>query len=107
MAGAIRISAPASASRGEIIELKALIQHDMESGYRLTSKGEQIPRNILTKFECIMDGETLFQADFHPGVAANPFITFHIRAKKSGKLIFKWTEQTGLVFQDSAQIDVA
>ena len=102
----IRIAAPDRAALGEVIELKALIQHDMESGYRLDSRGEKIPRNILTKFECVYAGDVVFEADFYPGVAANPLISFYTRAVASGEIRFQWTEQTGQVFSRSVQITV-
>jgi len=103
---AIRIKVPKTAKAGAVIELKALIQHPMETGYRLDARGEVIPRNILTKFECLYDGETIFTADLHPGVAANPLITFHTVATESGTLTFRWTEQSGTVFSDSAEMTV-
>ena len=65
----IRISAPDTARKGEVIEIKALIQHPMETGYRSDSKGEEIPRDIIARFECVYGGETVFAADFGPGIA--------------------------------------
>ncbi|WP_370237804.1 MULTISPECIES: thiosulfate oxidation carrier complex protein SoxZ [Henriciella] len=91
----IRISAPDTASKNEVIELKALIQHPMETGYRRNNRGEIIERDIITTFECTYDGDTVFQARFHPGIAANPFLTFYTRATKSGTLEFRWTDQNG------------
>ena len=106
MTAPIRISAPKSANTGEIIELKALIKHAMESGYRRDEKGEPIPRNILTSFECQYNDEVIFSAEFHPGISANPILTFYTRATKTGTLLFRWTEQTGTVFEESAEISV-
>ena len=48
----IRISAPDTASKGEVIELKAMIQHKMETGYRRDSRGDVVARDIITRFEC-------------------------------------------------------
>jgi len=107
MSNAMRISAPKTATRGEVIELKTLIQHDMESGYRLDSRGEVVPRKILEKFECFYNGEIIFQADFQRGIAANPFLTFYTKATESGTLRFKYTEETGKTFEDSVEITVS
>lgn len=90
---AIRISAPDTAAKGDIIELKALIQHPMETGYRRNSKGDVIPRDIITRFKCTYAGDTVFEAEFGPGIAANPFLTFFTRATRSGTLEFIWTDQ--------------
>jgi len=107
MSISIRIKAPKSARKGEVIELKALIQHKMESGYRRDEKGETIPRNILTEFICLYNEVEVFRADFHPGVSANPILTFYTRAVESGTLIFRWIEQSGEVFEDSTEISVS
>lgn len=103
----IRLSIPDNAKHGDIIELKAMIAHEMESGYRRDIVGEPIARKILTNFECQLDGKTVFHADFHPGVAANPFLSFYLRAEKSGDLLFRWTEQTGEVFEKTEKLTIS
>lgn len=105
MAG-IRLAVPGTAQKGETIELKALIQHDMESGFRRGSRGEAIPRDIITKFECMYNGELVFAAEFHPAIAANPILTFYTIATESGDLTFTWTDQNGEVWSDSTSIVV-
>lgn len=102
----IRLSVPATASPGEVIEIKALIQHPMESGFRRGNRGEAIARDIITRFECVYDGETVFAADFFPAVSANPFLTFHTRATRSGTLRFTWTDQDGQAWEETAEITV-
>jgi sulfur-oxidizing protein SoxZ len=91
----IRISAPDKATAGEIIELKAMIQHPMETGYRRDSKGEIIPRNIIKQFRCTYDGNIIFEGEFFPGIAANPFLTFHAPATRTAMIEFSWTDQHG------------
>ena len=103
---AIRLSVPKTAKQGEIIELKDLIRHDMESGYRRDTHGKAIPRKILTHFKCQYNDTVIFSVDMHPGVSANPILKFHTRATESGTLLFTWTEQTGEVFSKSADITV-
>jgi sulfur-oxidizing protein SoxZ len=39
----VLINFPQRAKRGDIIEIKTLIQHPMETGYRLDSKGAKNP----------------------------------------------------------------
>lgn len=102
----IRIAAPDTAEQGEIIELKALIQHPMESGFRRGSRGEVIARDIITKFECLYEGEVVFEADFFPAVAANPFLTFHTRAVRTGTLEFRWTDQNGEIWSQTHALTV-
>lgn len=102
----IRIAAPRQAKPGEVIELKAVIQHDMESGYRRDEYGRQIPRLILVRFECLYNGEPVFRAQFFPAIAANPFVSFHTKATVSGTLEFVWVDQDGLRYARSVQLEV-
>lgn len=103
----IRLSVPETASKGEIIEIKAMIQHPMETGYRRGQKGEVIERDIIKFFECQYNGELVFSSEFFPGIAANPFLTFYVRAEKTGELTFKWTDQDGTRWSDSASLTVS
>lgn len=102
----IRLAVPDTAERNEVIEIKALIQHEMESGFRRGSRGEAIPRDIITEFECIYNGERVFSADFHPAIAANPILTFHMIADESGTLVFRWRDQNGETWSEEASITV-
>ena len=103
----IRLAVPDTATAGEIVEIKALIRHPMESGHRRGSRGEVIERDIITRFECHYAGEQVFAADFHPGIAANPLLTFYIRAAQSGELRFEWTDQNGRSWSETATLNVA
>jgi sulfur-oxidizing protein SoxZ len=105
MASAL-INVPAKAKRGEIIEIKTLMSHVMETGYRRTATGELIPRNIITSFTCRYNGAEIFRADLFPAIAANPFITFFAVATESGKFDFDWIGDNGFTETASASITV-
>ena len=100
------INVPARAKRGEIIAIKTLISHVMESGFRHTSTGAAIPRDIITAFVAIYNGEEIFRADLYPAIAANPFITFCTVATGSGTIEFKWTGDNGFSVTEQAKITV-
>lgn len=102
----VRIALPDTAARGEVIEIKTLISHPMESGFRLDSVGKPIPRNILKEFKCLYNGEEVFRAEFFPAVTANPFLTFFTTATESGTIEFFWTDQNGEVTSEQASITV-
>ena len=78
------INVPAKAKRGDIIEIKTLISHEMETGYRPDNVGRLVPRDIITLFVATYNGEEIFRADFHPAIAANPFISFFTVATETG-----------------------
>jgi sulfur-oxidizing protein SoxZ len=100
------INVPAKAKRGEIITIKTLISHIMETGFRHGYTGELIPRDIITSFSCAYNGEEIFRADFFPAIAANPFLTFHTVATESGTLTFKWIGDNGFEAAEQASIVV-
>ena len=68
------VNVPASARRGEVIEIKTLISHPMETGFRTGPDGALIPRDIIHRFTCTYNGEEVFSADLFPAITANPFI---------------------------------
>ena len=98
------INVPARAKRGEIIEIKTLMSHIMETGYRRTTAGEIVPRDIVTGFACRYNGVEIFRADLFPAIAANPFITFFTVATESGKFDFEWVGDRGFSETASASI---
>ena len=103
MASAL-INVPKKAKRGEIIEIKTLMSHIMETGYRRTATGEIVPRDIITSFACRYNGVEIFRADLFPAIAANPFITFFTVATESGKFDFEWIGDRGFNETASASI---
>jgi sulfur-oxidizing protein SoxZ len=105
MASAL-INVPERARRGEIIEIKTLIAHPMETGYRRSQVGARIARDIIRLFVCTYNGTEVFRADLHPAIAANPFIVFSTVATESGTLAFQWTGDNGFSVTESASIVV-
>ena len=100
------INVPAKAKRGEIIEIKTLISHIMETGFRTSHVGEVVPRDIITQFVCNYNGEEIFRADLFPAISANPYITFYTVAADSGTLTFQWTGDNGYSVTETAPITV-
>ena len=106
MAARVVVNVPVQARRGEIIEIRTLAGHDMETGFRRTQLGEAIPRDIITRFTCTYDGEEIFRADLHPAVSANPYLAFSTVATESGKIMLQWTGDNGFSATETADITV-
>jgi sulfur-oxidizing protein SoxZ len=102
----IMVSVPAKARRGEVIEIKTLISHPMESGYRVGANGVLIPRDIIRLFTCTYNGEEVFRAELSPAIAANPFVSFFTSAVGSGTVAFRWTGDNGFDETYTAEITV-
>ena len=100
------INAPARATRGSVIEIKTLISHVMETGFRYTQTGEAVPRDIVTSFTATYNGEEIFRAQLHPAIAANPFIAFHTVATESGTIELRWTGDNGFSATEQVRITV-
>lgn len=102
-----RVRVPGSAAAGELIEIKTLISHPMESGQRKDSKtGEVIPRKIINKFTCTFNGEEVFSADLQPAISANPFVSFWMKCEESGTFEFAWVDDDGSVYTETKELAV-
>jgi sulfur-oxidizing protein SoxZ len=100
------VSMPETAKRGEVIEIRTLAGHQMETGFRRTQLGELIPRDIIREFSCRYNGVEVFSAELHPAVAANPLISFTTVVIESGTLEFKWTGDKGFTATHSTKLTV-
>jgi len=122
MAGAL-ITMPKAARAGDVIEVRALVQHAMETGYRRSSEGALLPRDLIRRFTCSFvestepsasasDGSArpgsrlVFAATLHAAIAANPYFAFHFRAEKSGTLVFIWTGDNGFAHREQVNLIV-
>jgi sulfur-oxidizing protein SoxZ len=105
MADAV-VNVPATARRGEVIEIRALVRHPMETGFRRTQLGEVVPRDIIRLFVCTYNGTEILRAEFHPAIAANPLFAFSTVATESGRIVFRWSGDRGLELTESAAITV-
>lgn len=101
------VSMPSSARKGEVIEIRTLAGHAMETGFRRTERGELIPRDIISQFVCLYNGVEVFRAELHPAIAANPLVTFTTVATESGTLEFRWTGDNGYSASHKATLTVA
>ncbi len=100
------INAPAKAKRGEVIEIKTMISHTMETGFRPDNTGRPIQRDIISELVCKYNGEEIVRAELVPAIAANPFLTFFTVATESGTLSFEWTGDNGFSATQSVNITV-
>lgn len=101
------ITMPTEVKKGAIIEIRAIVQHDMETGFRYNEAGKLIPRDIIRNFTCTYNGVEVFKADLYPGVGANPLITFTTIATATGTLEFKWTGDDGYEALNQTHLQVS
>ena len=103
---AARIQVPKQARRGEVIEIRIVIQHVMETGYRLDNFGRAIPKNVINNLVARYNGVEIFRAEMGSGIAANPYLQFYARAEASGEIEFSWVDDAGERGSERASITV-
>jgi sulfur-oxidizing protein SoxZ len=100
------INLPATARPGEVVEVRTLVQHPMETGYRQGPEGVALPRDLIRRLEARFNGNLVFAADLHAAVSANPYIAFFMRVDRSGELVLTWRGDKGFEARDTAQVVV-
>lgn len=107
MARKPRIKVPKTAKKGDIIKIKTLILHKMETGQRKDKKTKKlVPRMIINKFVATFNGKEVFSANMSPAISANPYFAFHTKATESGTFEFTWTDDEGKTVTASRKITV-
>jgi len=100
------ITMPTTAKRGDIVEIRTLIAHPMETGYRAGEDGKILPRNLIRRLSCRYDDVEVFSAELFPAVAANPYIVFSTLATTSGTLRFTWSGDNGFTQTETVALAV-
>jgi sulfur-oxidizing protein SoxZ len=102
-----KVQVPATAKRGEPFEVKVLVQHPMETGFRRDLDGRAIPMNVVDKLACTYGGHEVFRAEFGSGVSANPYVSFFVVASESGELVVEWSDDRGEKGRANAPVNIA
>jgi len=101
-----RVRMPATAKAGEIVEVKTLISHPMESGQRKDSSGKVVPQHIINKFTATFNGKEIMSVDWHPAISANPYQSFYVRVPESGLFEFTWFDEDGTTYKAEQKVSV-
>lgn len=107
MARALIHLPPAPPKRGEVIEIRTLIAHPMESGFRVDAEGHVRQQDLIRRFSCRFNGEPVFSAELFAAIAGNPYLAFHLRADASGTLSFRWEGDNGFAHTEERVLNVA
>ncbi|WP_457324072.1 thiosulfate oxidation carrier complex protein SoxZ [Roseateles sp. P5_E11] len=100
------ITLPAAIKAGEPFEVRVTVAHAMETGYRSSDEGARLPRDLVRRFECRLDGELVFAADLFAAVSANPYLAFWLRAERPGELSFVWRGDNGFEHRETRSLNV-
>ncbi len=102
----VKVRLPKEIRRGDLVEVRALVSHPMESGQRKDAQGNPIPRKILNKFICTYNGREVIRMDLAPAIAANPYLSFFVRATESGSLELTYIDDDGSTISEKVPFKV-
>ena len=102
-----RVKAPKSASAGEVVTIKTLISHPMESGQRKDGDGNKIPRSIINRFTCDFNGKNVIDVTLEPAISTNPYFEFDATVPEAGDFKFTWYDDDGDVYEDTKSVAMA
>ena len=101
-----RVKAPKKAAAGEIVTIKCLISHSMESGQRKDKDGNKIPRSIINRFTCEFNGNSVIDVVMEPAISTNPYFQFDATVPEAGEFKFTWYDDDGSVYEDSKKVAI-
>ncbi len=102
-----RVKVPKSAAAGEVVTIKTLISHTMESGQRKDDSGNAIPRSIINRFTCEFNGQSVIDVTLEPAISTNPYFQFDATVPEAGEFKFTWYDDDGSVYEDTKAIVIA
>src|SRR5690606_23593963 len=102
-----RVKVPKSASAGEVITIKALISHKMESGQRKDADGNLIPRGIVNGVTCDLAGEYVGGVAIAAAVWSNPYFECDGKVDAACEIKFTWYDADGDVYEDTQTTEIA
>ena len=102
-----RVRVPKTASKDEVIQIKTLISHKMESGQRKDKDGNVIPRSIINRFHVTFNGTDVLDVAMDPAISTNPYFEFEAKVPESGEFVFTWYDDDGSVYEDKHSVEVS
>lgn len=106
LTGRPRLKLPSVATVGEVVEIRTLLEHPMETGLRKTPDGQPIARDILASFIAEANGAPVLNIDFRNATSANPYLIFHARISGPTDFRFVWTHEDGRSVDAVAHVDL-
>lgn len=101
-----RVKVPKKAAAGDVITIKTLISHKMESGQRKDKEGNVIPRSIINRFTCDFNGENVVDIKLEPAISTNPFFESEAKVPEAGEFQFTWYDDDGSVYEAAKSIAI-
>jgi sulfur-oxidizing protein SoxZ len=101
-----RVKVPKTAAAGDMITIKTLISHKMESGQRKDKEGNIIPRSIINRFTCEFNGKSVVDVTLEPAISTNPYFQFDATVPEAGEFVFTWYDDDGTVYDTKKSVAI-
>tara|TARA_R110000787_G_scaffold8210_5_gene27339 strand:+ start:537 stop:866 length:330 start_codon:yes stop_codon:yes gene_type:complete len=101
-----RVKVPKKAAAGDVVTIKTLISHPMESGQRKDDDGNLIPRSIINRFTCDFNGQNVIDVTMEPAMSTNPYFEFDAIVPEAGEFKFTWYDDDGSVYEETKSIAI-
>ena len=90
-----RVQWPDKVSAGEVVKVRILIQHPMDTGYLQDLLGKLVPRNVIRLLICKLGSREVLRVEPSSGIAANPLFEFFVRATETAEMHVTWVDDKG------------
>jgi sulfur-oxidizing protein SoxZ len=91
----LRVQWPDKINVGEVVKVRMLIQHAMDTGYLQDFSGKLVPRNVIQYLTCTLGGQEVFRVAPSSGISANPYFEFFVRATQTAEFKIEWVDDKG------------
>jgi sulfur-oxidizing protein SoxZ len=91
-----RIQWPERVQAGDVVKVRLLVQHPMETGYLQNLLGQLLPRNVIRTLTCTWGQQEVFRVEPSSGISANPLFEFFVRAEQTAEMHVAWTDDRGV-----------
>ena len=92
----VRLSLSGPVRPNAEVEVRLLLGHVMETGFRHDSSGVQVAKDILQFVKVHVGNVLVFEAELGTGMAANPMFFFSFTLPpQAGDMVVSWADHQG------------
>ncbi len=102
--GDAKILVPTAVSRGDVIDVRALISHPMHTGLFRDPDGNPIPARFINDVRVSYGGEEIARFEWTSGISRDPYVQFSLKADKEAPLKMTWKDNTGGTYEQAVDI---
>jgi sulfur-oxidizing protein SoxZ len=102
--GAARILVPTAIRRGDLIDVRALVEHPMATGLFRDPEGHPIPAYFINDVSVTYGDREVAHFVWTSGISRDPFVEFSLRADREEQLKIQWKDNKGGVYDQAVAI---